>query len=275
MTIFDLLFIIAFLTSVVTLATAAVTAIRGRRAQALKILRIYAICAAAYLATGLTVSFLKPRRMIAAGDPWCFDDWCLTMDSVVRTPASSQVSYNVQLRISSRAGRVTQRAAGAWVYLIDGHGHRYSPEPDPSSVPLDVLLQPQESVTASRIFRVPSGVHDLGLITGHGAPYCGPMDILIIGEGGCLFGKPTMIQISEESGSQRILFRSLIRTPRADSRGAAVQLARRTRAISNAFLITRVAVGVSEYRSSSLSVAQATSTTSLPERGSPLTASHK
>ena len=133
MSIFDLLFIVAFLTSVVTLATAAISAIRGRRAQALKILGVYAICAGAYLATGLTVSFLKPQRMIAAGDPWCFDDWCLTVDKVVRTPASSQISYDVQLRISSRARRVTQRAAGAWIYLIDGQGHRYSPEPDPSS----------------------------------------------------------------------------------------------------------------------------------------------
>lgn len=199
MSIFDLLFIVAFLTTVVTLATVAVSAIRGRRAQALKILQIYGVCAAGYLATGVAVAFLKPQRVIHAGDPWCFDDWCLTVDNVVRTPASSQVSYNVQLRISSRAGRVAQRAAGAWIYLIDSQGHRYSPQPDPSSTPLDVLLQPQESVTTSRIFRVPSDARGLGLITGHGGPYCGPMDVLIIGEGGCLFGKPTMIQISEES----------------------------------------------------------------------------
>jgi hypothetical protein len=136
------------------------------------------------------------------------------VESVVRTPTLPQPSYNVQLRISSRAGRVAQRAAGAWVYLIDGQGHRYSPEPDPSSVPLDVLLQPQESVTTSRIFRVPADVHDLGLITGHGGPYCGPMDILIIGEGGCLFGKPTMIRISGESGFAANALPKLAPTPR-------------------------------------------------------------
>jgi len=101
----------------------------------------------------------------------------------------------VGLRISSRARRVTQRASGAWLYLIDDRGHLYSPDPDPSAVPLDVLLQPGESVTTSRVFEIPSGVRRLGLVTGHGGPYCGTMDILIIGASGCLFKKPSMIRI--------------------------------------------------------------------------------
>ena len=73
------------------------------------------------------------------------------------------------------AGRVVQRASGAWIYLIDGQGRSYSPESDPSAVPLDVLLQPHESVTTSRIFHVPADVHGLGLLTGHSGSYCGPM----------------------------------------------------------------------------------------------------
>src|SRR5262249_23046755 len=44
----------------------------------------------------------------------------------------------VDLRISSRARRVTQRANGAWLFLFDASGHRYAPQPDPSAVPLDV-----------------------------------------------------------------------------------------------------------------------------------------
>jgi len=132
---------------------------------------------------------------MSIGDPWCFDDWCLTVVSVDRTPGPSQVSYNVELRISSRARRVAQRANGAWIYLIDEQGRRYSPDPAPSAVPLDVLLQPGESATTLRVFRVPPDARELGLITGHGGPFCGPMDLLIIGSGGCLFGKPTMIRI--------------------------------------------------------------------------------
>lgn len=195
MTVFDLLFILAFLISVVTMAVAAAFAIRGQLPRVLKILRLYCICAAGYFAIAVAIAFLKPQRVMSIGDPWCFDDWCLTVEKVDRTAGLSQVSYNVELRIFSRARRVTQRANGAWIYLIDDRGRRYSPDPAPSAVPLDAVLRPLESATTLRVFHVPPDAHELGLITGHGGRYCGPMDMLIIGSGGCLFRKPTMIRI--------------------------------------------------------------------------------
>ena len=195
MTIFDLLFLLAALTSMVTLVTSAVFAVLGPRRRALKILRVYGICLLAYLTVGVATSFLKPQRVIPMRDPWCFDDWCLKVEDVSQTPSQQGISYRVDLRIFSRAGRVSQRAKGAWIYLIDDQGGRYSPDPDPSAVPLDVLLHPRESVTTSRTFHVPADVHGLGLITGHGGSYCGPTAFMIIGETGCLFKKPTMIRI--------------------------------------------------------------------------------
>lgn len=195
MTIFDLLFLLAALASVVTLAAATVFAIRGPRRRALKILRVYGVCVLAYLTVGVATAFVKPQRVIPMRDPWCFDDWCLTVEEVSQTPSQQGISYRVELRIFSRAGRVAQRASGAWIYLIDDQSRRYSPDPDPSAAPLDILLQPRESVTTSRTFHLPADVHGLGLLTGHGGSYCGPMAFLIIGESGCLFKKPTMIRI--------------------------------------------------------------------------------
>lgn len=195
MTLFDLLFLLALLVTVITLITAAVSAFSGRRAKALKRLRVLGLCVIGYLVTGMTVSFLEPQRVIGVGRPWCFDDWCLTVENVSRLPAASEVMYTVNIRLSSRARGIAQRANGAWIYLIDDQGHRYAPEPDSSAVPLDFLLQPQESVTTSRVFRVPADARGLGLITGHGGPYCGPMDILIIGASGCVFHKPPLIRL--------------------------------------------------------------------------------
>lgn len=195
MTAFDLLFIFVSVASAVTIATAAVFAIRGQRSRAFNLLRFYCICAAGYFAIGVAVAFLRPQRVMNVGDPWCFDDWCLTLEKVVRTDGPSEVSYNVDLRISSRARRATQRANKAWILLIDDRGRRYSADPAPSAVPLDVLLRPLESVSTQRVFHVPADAHGLGLITGHGGPYCGAMDILVIGSGGCLFLKPTAIRI--------------------------------------------------------------------------------
>lgn len=195
MSLFDLVFLLAVLASVVTLVVVAFFAIRGHRSRALRILRGYLACAAVYLLAGMAVSFLKPQRVIPVGEAWCFDDWCLTAEKVSRTPAAAKISYQVGLRISSRARRVAQRARGAWIYLIDDRGHLYSPDPDPSAVPLDVLLQPGQAASTSRVFEVPAGVRLVGLVTGHGGPYCGPMDIVIIGSAGCLFKKPAMIRI--------------------------------------------------------------------------------
>jgi hypothetical protein len=195
MNLFELLFILAVVVSAASLVVAAVFALRGRGAQSLGILKLFVIGSAAYLAAAAAVAFFQPQRVIPMGEAWCFDDWCLTAENVSRTPSASQIAFQVELRISSRAGRVTQRAHGAWIYLIDDQGHTYPPEPDPSAVPLYLLLQPGESVTTRRVFKVPVETRHLGLITGHGGPYCGPMDLLIIGGGGCLFHRPAMIRI--------------------------------------------------------------------------------
>ena len=194
MTLFDLVFLLALLTSTVTLVLAVIAAIRGKLAQLLRILRTWGVGALVYCACGLAVAFFAPQRVIAIGDPWCFDDWCLTVKGVTSAPVLGAVSYRVDLRISSEARRVSQRALGAWIYLIDDAGLRYAPDPDPSAIPLDVRLAPGESFTTSRTFKVPSGIAHLGLITGHGGAYCG-WGVLIIGSGGCLLNKPAMIRI--------------------------------------------------------------------------------
>jgi len=42
---------------------------------------------------------------------------------------------------------------------------------------------------------VPADVRTLGLVTGHPGPYCGPFNVLIIGQAVCLFGRPDTIAI--------------------------------------------------------------------------------
>jgi hypothetical protein len=196
MSIFDLLFLASALATVITLPVAAISALRGRGAKALRIVRTYGICAAAYFVIALAFDFFKPQRVIAVAEPWCFDDWCLQVENIERAPRGSKVSYDVKIRIYSTARGISQRANGAWIYLIDEQGRRYSAKPNPSTKPLTVKLGPEQSVSTSRAFEVPAEVRTVGLITGHGGPYCGAMSLLIIGEGGCLFNRPTLIRIN-------------------------------------------------------------------------------
>jgi len=195
MTAFDLLFLVAALAAATTLVGAAALAFRGRRDRALRLVRRLGLAAAAYLAVSLGVSGARAQRVLKMGDEWCFDDWCLAVLDVHATGADATATYAVDLRLHSRARRVSQRARGAWILAIDASGRRYAPDPDSSAVPLDARLDPGQSVITSRTFRVGRSVRGLGIVTGHGGPYCGPLDLLVIGSGGCLFGKPTMIRI--------------------------------------------------------------------------------
>jgi hypothetical protein len=90
MSLFDLLFLVAALVTVITLATAGVIALQGYRAKAFRILRVYGICLVTYLATALSVDFFTPQRVIAPGLPWCFDDWCLQVRRLHRTRIGSR-----------------------------------------------------------------------------------------------------------------------------------------------------------------------------------------
>ena len=193
MTIFDLLFLAVALSSIVSLLVVGVLALLGRRAKALRLVLALAVGLAIYLGASTIVAFVKPQRVMAVGDPWCFDDWCLAVERMSERPADQRALYSFDLRMFSRARRVSQRANGAWIYLMDAQGRRYAPMPDPTEVPLDVLLAPQEIRQTTRTFTMPTGTRPVGLVTGHPGGYCGPMKLLIIGNAGCLFGKPTMI----------------------------------------------------------------------------------
>jgi hypothetical protein len=193
-TLFDLLFLASALAAIASVVTAALFAVSGRGERALSVLKRLGMATLGYAALLVIVAAATPQKVLQPGDPWCFDDWCLSVEGVTQMPSPVGTHYTVSLRIYSEAKRVSQRAKGAWIYLIDRGGTRYSPLPDNSQTALDVLLQPGESIQTSRTFLVPNGVHDLGLITGHGGGYCSMLPP-IIGEGGCLFNKPTMIRI--------------------------------------------------------------------------------
>jgi hypothetical protein len=193
MALAELIFAVAALAAIVTMAVVTVAALRGRRAFARRGVRALTGAVVGYLMVVTAVSFVAPRRMIAMGAPWCFDDWCLVLDRVTEHPGDSQSVFVADLRLISRARRVSQRANGAWIFLVDAHGARYAPDPEATDLPLDVLLAPGEDRPATRRFTLPAGVRPVGLVTGHGGPYCGVMDLLVAGQAGCLFGKPTMI----------------------------------------------------------------------------------
>ena len=107
MSVFDLLFIMAFFATVVTLFAAALSAIHGRGARAIHLLRGCAICAAVYLGIVALVSLFGARHVLNIGNPRCFDDWCIAVENVRRQPVNAGISYMVTPSdIQSRPTRI-------------------------------------------------------------------------------------------------------------------------------------------------------------------------
>jgi hypothetical protein len=179
MNLFDLLFIVLFLAAVVTLLRAAIFAVRGRGRPALATLRRLTICAAAYLAVVAITSIFLPRTVLRPGEPHCFDDWCVAIESATRQPAGGGAAYTVTLRMFSQARGISQRERNLAIYVTDNRGRRFDPVSRPSDTPLDIRLGPQESVTTTRVFDLPSDAHQPGVVVTHEGGF--PIGWLIIG----------------------------------------------------------------------------------------------
>ena len=179
-----------FFTIVILLVAVAVTAISGRRRLALGLLLGLGGFITVYLTVVILTSLASPRRMIQLNEPQCFDDWCVSVDQVDRTPAGANTLYTATIRLHSRARGRPQRENGVSVYLLDDLGRRYEPQEDPQAVPFNVLLAPGESVIATRRFLAPADAPYPGLVIAHGR-FPG---IFIIGDDQSLYHKPSVIQ---------------------------------------------------------------------------------
>ena len=179
MTLFDLLFILVFLAMLASLLWAAACAVRGQFSRAGRILIRIAACAALYIAIVIVISATLPRRTMNLREPQCFDDYCVSVDAFRRNPQSPGVEYNVDLRLSNRALRGSEREKNLVMYLTDARGRRYDPVGDKSSAPYTVLIAPQESVVVTRSFLVPNDAGEIGAVVTHEGGF--PIGWFIIG----------------------------------------------------------------------------------------------
>jgi hypothetical protein len=193
MTIFDLLFILIFLATVVALATAAFQAIRGRRRKSLRVLGVSAVSLILYFATCCASTLLTPRRELNIAQPQCFDDWCVQLDAVSKSTSGSFATYHATIRIFSQARRISQRENGVAFCIEDDLGHRYAAIPNSPDLPTNVLLAPNESATLTRDFQIPLAVHPYGFVATHQGGF--PIQWFVIGEGQSLFHKEAITLI--------------------------------------------------------------------------------
>ncbi len=192
MNLFEPLFLLLAVATVIALLTAAWWAVRGRFARASRILRRLGIGAALYFAVVIAASIASPRQLYRVGDNQCFDDWCIAVVDAQRTPTPTATRYEIRLRLSNRARRMPMGEKGTVVYLSDRQRRRYDPRPDPAAEPLSAVLQPGESREVTRRFDVALDAQDVGLVYTHEGGF--PIGWFIVSEGGW-FQQPPIVRL--------------------------------------------------------------------------------
>lgn len=186
--IFDLLFILVVLASVVTLLTAVINLLRGRWQQALRLLAQGGVCLAIYLGVVIVVSLVSPQRVLGLGEDRCSDDWCIAVDDIAQSTSPSGAECVVTFRM------LPQRENGVVVYLVDEKGRRYEAAPNPSAAPFNVVLQPGQAITTIRRFNVSGESGKLGVVVAREGSNSIP-GRFIIGDDASLFHKPTIVRV--------------------------------------------------------------------------------
>ena len=209
MTVFDLVLLLAVLGCVLALFSLCYFLLRRQWTPARRVSLALGSFLVMYVVVLLSVSLLSPQHTLAMHQDRCFDDWCLSVERVVRQPtvgasptivaARGEFSL-VTVRVSSRAKAVTQRALDARVALLDASSHRYDPSPSGQQAldatgqggqPLSSELAPGGSFTRTIVFDLPKGSSHLALVVTHGLfP-----DLLVIGSEQGFLHKPTIIEL--------------------------------------------------------------------------------
>jgi Domain of unknown function (DUF4352) len=144
------------------------------------------------------------------GERQCFDEWCDSVERVVRLsqvgePTTSArargIFWAVTVRVSNAGRRRAQRATDAGLYLIDSEGRRYFQSSSGQRAlaatgtggeDLRTKMPPGGSFERTAVYDVPKNSEELGLVVTHGR-FPG---ILIIGDAQSFLHAPTVIRLS-------------------------------------------------------------------------------
>jgi hypothetical protein len=142
-------------------STVLLLALRFRAAS-----RVFLVTAAALLAYVVlqsTFLTLAPQTIVRRGDSYCADIWCIGVTDVRSAARDQDVLYKVDVRIFSDAGSGGKIHGKTILYLVNDQGRRFPLIPDPSVIPFNRELAPQEGIDTTLTFAAPAGARPLYL----------------------------------------------------------------------------------------------------------------
>jgi hypothetical protein len=148
-----------------------------------------------YLGVVIGVSLGQRQKVVAMGEPQCFDEMCFTVTGVEEVPGflikDGRRLVRVSVRVTNR-GRKAQSEGLIWAYLVDGQGRRWEESPGVNGVGLTARVTGGNSVVSEPVFKVAGDATALRLVFTHG--YWQP-GVLVIGDSDSLLHRRTAVEL--------------------------------------------------------------------------------
>jgi hypothetical protein len=148
-----------------------------------------------YLCVLAGVSLRQKQRVVAIGEPQCFDEMCFTVTGAEEVPGflirDGRRLVRVPVRVTNR-GRKTQHEGLIWAYLVDAQGRRWEESPGVNGVGLTAKVVGGESVVSEPVFKVAADATGLGLVLTHGRRQPG---MLVIGDSDSWLHRRTVVKL--------------------------------------------------------------------------------
>ena len=148
-----------------------------------------------YLCAVIGVSLGQQQRVVAIGEPQCFDDLCFRVIRVEEVPGFLIRDGRRLLRVSvqvTNKGRKAESDRLIRAYLVDGQGRRWEMSHGVNGVELTARVAGGDSVVSEPVFKVAADASGLGLLLTHGRWHPG---VLVIGDSDSLLHRKTVVAL--------------------------------------------------------------------------------
>jgi hypothetical protein len=141
------------------------------------------------------VSLGQKQRVLAAGQPQCFDEMCFTVAGVEEVKGflvrDGRRLVRVTVRVTNR-GRSARSDGLIRVYLTDAQGRRWEESAGVNGVGLSTRVAGGDSVMSEPVFKVAGDATGLRLVLTHGWKQPG---VLVIGDSDSMLHRKTVVEL--------------------------------------------------------------------------------
>jgi hypothetical protein len=150
---------------------------------------------AVYLVVLIAVSLVQKQKVVAVGQPQCFDDMCFTVTGVEEVKGflihDERRLLRVTVRVTNR-GRSGESDGLIQAYLVDAQGRQWEESTGVNGVGLTAKVAGGDSVMSQPVFKVAGDATGLRLVLTHRWKQPG---VLVIGDSDSLLHRKTVVEL--------------------------------------------------------------------------------